>query len=61
MILLRMRGGRERQNGKKLTSKLIPENDKYHEENAIESEWQGVEEYCGREIKTGLSKEMTFE
>lgn len=31
-----MRGGRERQNGKKLTSKLIPENAKHHKENAIE-------------------------
>lgn len=40
-----MRGGRERRNGNKLTSQLIPETVKYYEENAIETAWQRVEGY----------------
>lgn len=40
-----MRGGRERQNGDKLTSQLIPETVKCYEENAIETAWQRVEGY----------------
>lgn len=60
LILWRLRGGRERENGNKLTSQLIPENDKYSEENAVENVWQGLERCYGRAIKNGLSKEVTF-
>lgn len=37
--LLRMRGGRERQNGEKLMSKLVSENDKCDDKSATENEW----------------------
>ena len=51
-ILLWRRGEGERQNGNKLTSKLIPENDKYHGENAIENEWQGWRDTMVRKSRT---------